>query len=121
MTNGPLSREFEIFVAALDRPISERETFLDECCGEDSPLRERVQRLLASHLLAEAAETLEHHPKSIEPEMPKVIGPYEVRSRLGEGGMGVVYAAEQHHPIRRSVAVKLLKWGSDSTEVLGPV
>lgn len=118
MTSGGLSREFEVFLAALDRASEDRGAFLDERCAGDDPLRARVQALLENHHKAEIAETSEAAPAVTRPEMPGTIGPYAVRSRLGEGGMGVVYAAEQRHPIRRRVAVKLLKGGADSREVL---
>jgi non-specific serine/threonine protein kinase/serine/threonine-protein kinase len=53
------------------------------------------------------------------PGHPERIGPYSIRRRIGEGGMGVVYEAEQETPVRRKVALKLIKWGMDSKQVVG--
>jgi serine/threonine protein kinase len=53
-------------------------------------------------------------------EHPQTIGPYRILEPLGEGGMGAVYKAEQRHPIRRTVAIKIIKLGFDTKEVIAP-
>ncbi len=118
MASSRLNQEFDVFLASLDRPESERVGFVERQCAPDRALRDRVLELLANHKIAESQETTVHAGSGPAPVIPETIGPYTVCSRLGEGGMGVVYAAEQRRPIRRSVAVKLLKSGSDSTDVL---
>ncbi|MEM1186542.1 MAG: serine/threonine-protein kinase [Planctomycetota bacterium] len=120
MNDGKLSQEFEVFLETLERAPAERAAFLEERCAQDGHLRDRVLELLAGHDRAEDHESSVGPGWSVtsQPGTPKAIGPYVVLSRLGEGGMGVVYAAEQSRPIRRRVAVKVLKTGSDSREVL---
>ena len=91
----------------------------------DRELCEEVADLLAEHEAGGAlASTMPTprgsagDPEGIEPGHPKVVGPYKILGILGEGGMGAVYAAEQTEPVRRRVAVKLIKLGMDSKQVL---
>ncbi|MEM1449047.1 MAG: serine/threonine-protein kinase [Planctomycetota bacterium] len=116
---GDLEDQFELFECALERPEGERSAFLDSACGGDAALRERVERLLAAHVVAEATPTrvaAELAPPPFEPRDPEAIGPYRLVERIGEGGMGVVYLAEQREPIERRVAVKLIRAEVDSAE-----
>src|SRR5437764_5456111 len=109
-----------IFFAALDRPPGERAAFLDQACAGDAVLRARIERMLAaqSHLggfldppQAQAApdpgQTGAHAPPT---EAPGAIiaGRYKLLQRIGEGGMGSVWMADQLKPVRRRVAVKLI-------------
>src|SRR4051812_26123569 len=117
----------EIFYAALDLESSEaRSEFLDRACG-DADVRRRVERLLA--LDPEADEFLEApaspptvtatpEARLLAEEPGTVIGPYKLLEAIGEGGMGVVYVAEQQEPVRRRVAVKVIKPGMDSRQVV---
>ncbi len=123
-------RARDIFLAAADLPPGpERERLLDEACRGDADLRGRVQSLLdhdaastPSFLAAPAAARLG------EPDLGEVLaaagapgarlGRYELRKVIGEGGFGIVYLAEQVEPIRRLVALKLLRLGLDSSEVV---
>src|SRR5262245_29424329 len=91
---------------------------LDHACGEDEQLRTDVQRLLIAH---EAIGTFMDRPAA-EPftidspiaEAPGVvIGPYKLLQQIGEGGFGVVFLAEQDWPVRRKVALKIIKPGMD--------
>jgi eukaryotic-like serine/threonine-protein kinase len=133
-----LSREEEVFDAA--RQISdpaEREEFLDEACDQDAGLRERVQRLLSVSTRAEelftecitALRSSADHPESssasanlargFEEEQPGArIGHYKIVEKIGEGGCGAVYMAEQEKPIRRVVALKVIKLGMDTRAVI---
>src|SRR5262245_57486018 len=107
----------ELFAEALERPPSERAAFLDAACAGDPTLRAEVDALLAAH--GRASDFLEAGPPSVSltltaaaPELELSpgtrVGPYDVRERLGAGGMGVVYAA--YHPeLDRRVALKLLR------------
>jgi eukaryotic-like serine/threonine-protein kinase len=113
-----------IFAAALGKaPGLERRAFLDGACGSDDALRRRIERLLEAD--DRTAGILERGPDGIaaphEPpgEQPgDRVGPYKLLQQIGEGGMGVVYMAEQTEPVRRRVALKIIKPGMDSRQVL---
>jgi serine/threonine protein kinase len=118
--------ELDIFNAALELPAGEqRQAYLDEACGGDDELRQRVEQLLRSHDEAgsfmdspaeEIAATEAMRPIAERPGM--TIGPYKLMEQVGEGGMGVVYVAEQREPVRRKVALKIIKPGMDSKDVI---
>jgi serine/threonine protein kinase/regulator of sirC expression with transglutaminase-like and TPR domain len=122
--NANPNRAREIFVAALKLAPDQWDTYLNEACGNDEALRGRVQNLLAAH--KDAGNFLEpagpglmvtiDDPLSERPGM--VIGPYKLLEQIGEGGFGVVYMAEQTEPIRRKVALKVLKPGMDTHQVV---
>jgi eukaryotic-like serine/threonine-protein kinase len=115
----------ELFLAALKIPADERDAHLGAACAEDGDLRERARRLLQAH---EELGTIASSPQSPssptvhEPpaaEQPgAVIGPYKLLERIGEGGMGRVWMAQQTEPVKRLVAVKLIKAGMDSKGVI---
>jgi len=104
----------EIFSAAVEKPRSEREAFLNDVCA-DASLREDVQRLLE----AEDRPALESPVAGMlaAPAPPAMIGRYRIIRLLGEGGMGAVYEAEQEQP-RRTVALKVIRSGLASHELL---
>ena len=113
MTNtSSRAQEKAVFHAARSiRDPSQRETYLDAACAGDRHLRERVDALLAA--LVGAKDFLESPPLetqdclATEPDeaVGTVIGPYKLLERIGEGGFGVVYMAEQAEPIRRRLAL----------------
>jgi serine/threonine protein kinase len=113
-----------IFAAALSKaPGVERRAFLDEACGGDEALRRRVEDLLEAD--DRTAGILERGPDGItgphEPTAERLgdcVGPYKLLQPIGEGGMGVVYMAEQTEPVRRRVALKIIKPGMDSRQVI---
>ena len=119
-------REETIFAAVLAVPSGERANYLDQACGADVQLRQRVELLLRSH--EEAGKFLEPGQPVAErtvvlpaPDAEKpgdVIGHYKIREKLGEGGCGVVYVAEQMEPVRRRVALKVIKLGMDTRNVI---
>ncbi|MDX2035252.1 MAG: protein kinase [Isosphaeraceae bacterium] len=112
-----------IFIRALEMAADQRSAFVDAACACDPGLRERIAILLRAHdepgsFLGNPASM----PGGIEPEAGEgpgsLIGPYKLLELIGEGGMGSVYMAEQSAPVRRMVAVKVIKPGMDSRQVL---
>jgi serine/threonine protein kinase len=121
------AREEAIFVGALALAAEHRPAYLQQACGDNAQLRQRVELLLSSH--EKAGEFLEPgRPQAADktvvvPSMPSekpgdVIGHYKIREKLGEGGCGVVYVAEQTEPVRRRVALKVIKLGMDTRNVI---
>ncbi len=114
----------DLFAAALEVPLADRPDFLNGACGEDHELRQRVERLLAAHAKG-GGGAIGPTPVSGETidgsavECPGTqIGPYKLLQAIGTGGMGVVYMAEQQHPVKRRVALKIIKPGMDSGQVI---
>jgi serine/threonine protein kinase len=112
-----LEREHEIFDACLDLPVDERNECLQRLCGTDEALRMRVLRLLKAHVRAAEATFFTPAVKAIAEDLES-IGPYHIIRVLGQGGMGTVYEAEQLEPVRRHVALKIVKLGMDTKEVV---
>src|SRR5262245_26047642 len=115
----------EIFDEALRRAAGQdRARYLDEVCGGDLELRRRVERLLrASSEAGSFLETPAQDPAATVAEPPvespgTVIGPYKLIEQVGEGGMGSVWMAQQQAPVKRLVALKLIKAGMDSKQVI---
>jgi serine/threonine protein kinase/tetratricopeptide (TPR) repeat protein len=114
-----------IFFAALEQGSpGDRARYLEGACAGDAELRRRVERLLGAHLkvgsflelpVAGTAVTVE---SPAHEEVGATIGPYRLLQKIGEGGMGAVFMAEQTHPVRRMVALKLIKPGMDSRQVI---
>ncbi|MFO0808954.1 MAG: protein kinase [Gemmataceae bacterium] len=116
--------ERSVFLEALEIPApAERAAFLDRACGGDPRLRAAVEGLLAAEARpgsfmrrpAAGDGTADLRPA----EGPGArVGPYKLLQEIGEGGMGVVYMAEQEEPVRRKVALKIIKPGMDSKQVV---
>ncbi|HEY1203798.1 MAG: serine/threonine-protein kinase [Bryobacteraceae bacterium] len=106
----------EIAKGALELGSSERTAYLGQACGGDQQLLAEVQAILSADIAAlDGAETV----VSVgEDTTEAFIGPYRLLRKLGEGGMGIVYHARQQHPIRRDVALKIIKPGMDSKQVI---
>src|SRR5437016_4640673 len=124
--------ERDIFIAALQREDpAQRRAYLDGACARQPDLRRQVEQLLRLH---EGAGSFLEKPAAEPPatgafqdaaqqasssEAPgAVIGPYKLIEPIGEGGMGTVWLAQQTEPVRRLVAVKLIKAGMDSRQVI---
>jgi serine/threonine protein kinase/Flp pilus assembly protein TadD len=116
--------ERDVFEAALELPLEDRAAYLDNICGYDAALRQRLEALLSKH--DQAASFLE---KPVVPALAALdgppcerpgtlVGPYKLLQQIGEGGMGIVYMAEQQEPVRRKVALKIIKPGMDSRQVI---
>ncbi len=132
--------EESIFFAALEkRTPAERQAYLESACASDAELRRRLEALLKAHeqsgdlldspanllrAAAKGADTLLERPLAGTPEAiidkpstespGTVIGPYKLIEQIGDGGMGNVWMAQQTEPVKRLVAVKLIKAGMDS-------
>jgi WD40 repeat protein/serine/threonine protein kinase len=121
-----IERQREIFLKALEKPTApERAAYLDGACGNDAALRAEVESLLQHHtaggFLESPAEGLVQtvHGESGPSEQPgMMIGRYKLLQQIGEGGCGVVYMAEQEEPVRRRVALKVIKLGMDTKQVI---
>jgi eukaryotic-like serine/threonine-protein kinase len=108
-----LQTERELFEACVDLAAGQRTAWLQEHCG-DSALRERILRLLRAHDSAQQHGSLEQSPIVTA----RRIGDFDLIERIGEGAMGEVWLAEQTAPVRRRVAVKIVKAGTGSREVI---
>jgi serine/threonine-protein kinase len=125
MTVRQLDEEAIFNVARKITPLAVREEYLGQACGDDEALRGRVQDLLRVHdeeqsfLRSPAlgpSITVDQQPSTDRPGM--VIDPFKLLQQIGEGGMGTVFMAEQTEPVRRMVALKIIKPGMDSAQVI---
>jgi serine/threonine protein kinase/Tol biopolymer transport system component/tetratricopeptide (TPR) repeat protein len=115
-----------VFLGALDTAAGpERVAYLDQACGENAELRARIEALLKANDGAGAflrpvnCSTATGFETVTPMEGPgTVIGRYKLLEKIGEGGMAVVYMAEQTEPIRRKVALKIIKLGMDTRQVI---
>ncbi len=115
-----------IFGRALDiESPAERGDYLDQACAKNPQLRAEVEDLLNAH--HEAGSFLDDplvdrpaamHCRPVTEQPGTVIGRYKLKEQIGEGGMGVVYVAEQTEPVRRKVALKIIKPGMDTRQVI---
>src|SRR5262249_14243834 len=116
-----------IFTAALEKGSpAERAAYLDAACGQDRQLRAAVEQLLAHDeaagsflgrpAWADATVTVDEPAGSERPGA--AVGRYRLLEQIGEGGFGIVFMAEQQAPIRRKVALKVIKPGMDSRQVI---
>lgn len=128
--------EREIFLNALELSnASERRQYLKECCGDNVVLRKSVESLLSASVQSDnpldrspaavataTAAAADWMPETFSETHPDLIGttigPYRLMEQIGEGGFGLVYVAQQEHPVRRQVALKIVKPGTGSKEVL---
>jgi serine/threonine protein kinase/Tfp pilus assembly protein PilF len=121
--------EEAIFLTALEmESADQRAAYLDQACAGDPGLRRKVEELLGAHgragcFLDNAAAAWNAqlpigNPQSRAERPGTVIGPYKLMEQIGEGGMGLVFVAEQQQPVRRRVALKIIKPGMDSRQVI---
>jgi serine/threonine protein kinase len=122
----------DIFLKALEKEdAAERYGYLNEACGQDAALRRQVEALLrkqeqagsflerpAADLDATGEETTGSNGVAPAEGPGTRIGQYRLLQQIGEGGMGIVYMAEQQEPVRRMVALKIIKPGMDSAQVI---
>jgi serine/threonine protein kinase len=125
MDTPPNIRLEEIFARAAALPVADRAAWLDAACVGLPELRAEVEALLRSHEASGFMEGVPRNPQ-IESELARLkpeeagdrIGNYKLREKLGEGGFGVVWVADQEVPVRRRVALKIIKVGMDTKEVV---
>jgi len=119
------NRAKAIFLAAIEDHVPEQwPVFLEQACAGDVLLRADVEKLLRAqsemgsfHEMPRSAQLVPGHaPVSEGPGT--VIGPYKLLEQIGEGGFGIVFMAEQQHPVRRKVGLKILKPGMDTRQVV---
>ncbi len=126
----PSSQDHEaaLFQLALSKPAAKRAAWLDAECDGDTARRQRLEALLAAHEQSEtllatqaaAARPTINIDLSDAPDeaVGQTLGRYKWLERVGEGGCGVVYVAEQTEPVRRRVALKVIKLGMDTKQVV---
>jgi serine/threonine protein kinase len=122
---NPKANDLFVRAAEIAAP-DQRRAFLDEQCAGDEALRRQVEGLLAESAklgsfpdhppLTRPVATADYQPITEGPGT--VIGPYKLLQKIGEGGFGVVYMAEQEKPVRRMVALKIVKPGMDTAQVI---
>jgi serine/threonine protein kinase/Flp pilus assembly protein TadD len=118
--------ERDLFLAARPLSAADRRAYLEKACGDNGMLRAEVEALLREHdelgsfLESPAPELAETIVESAIAEQPgTMIGRYRLLEPLGEGGFGIVFRAEQQRPVRRLVALKILKPGMDTRQIIG--
>jgi tetratricopeptide (TPR) repeat protein/serine/threonine protein kinase len=114
-----------VFAQAIEIETAEdRASFLDQACRSDPELRREVEKLVADYFRAgsflerPAAQIVATVDEPVSEGPGRMVGPYKLLEQIGEGGFGVVFMAEQQEPIRRKVALKVLKPGMDSKQVI---
>ncbi len=122
MHDNQLKRIQELFHRAENLSREEQSAMLDEACGTDESLRNKVERLLQlpTTEVDDFVQTLAFgvDDSQADSQIPAQIGHYKIIRRIGAGGMGVVYLAQQQKPIRRQVALKLIKRGMDTEQTI---
>jgi serine/threonine protein kinase len=123
--NGAPDADITVFTEALRLPSHERGRYLIEACQGDNELQNRVETLLLAYehagdfLQKSAANRSTKTAQALATEKPgDRIGQYKLLQQIGEGGCGVVYMAEQEAPVRRRVALKIIKPGMDTKNVI---
>jgi WD40 repeat protein len=118
------NREEFLLELALKKPADKRVAFLDAMCEGDPALRQRLEAMLAEHERSAECPAPEESTSDAPPERSHAEGPgkmidrYKLLEKVGEGGFGVIYVAEQREPVRRRVALKIIKLGMDTKQVV---
>jgi len=131
MSETQWNRAKQVFHEALEKSARDRDALVASACGDDQQLRAQVHALLRAHdeageflaspngIMSDAARAVAAIAAEEAPEGPgSRIGRYKLLQSIGEGGFGEVFMAEQEEPIRRRVALKIIKLGMDTKEVI---
>ncbi len=118
MTPERWQRIDEILSQAREQPAGNRSTFLDGACPDDPTLRREVETLLAFDERPAFIDQPAFNVHGDDPDVGRRIGPYQILRLLGRGGMGAVYLAARQDDYRRQVAIKVVKRGMDSDEIV---
>ena len=116
--------EVVVFTEAVHLPVKERAAYLERACAGDARLRRQVEALLRTHdrvgdFLEQPQTVMEARPGTSAGEQAgDRIGRYKLLQQIGEGGCGIVFMAEQETPVRRRVALKIIKPGMDTKSVI---
>src|SRR6266550_207527 len=115
--------ERKIFFEALEMATPDaRAAYLQRACGGDVTLRRKVDELLKEHFSNDsllAGPAMEGERPTVSPiEEARMIGRYKLLEKIGEGGFGEVWMAEQREPVKRRVALKIIKLGMDSRQIV---
>jgi tRNA A-37 threonylcarbamoyl transferase component Bud32/tetratricopeptide (TPR) repeat protein len=122
--SSPQNREEVLFALMLEKPAAKRAAFLDAMCDGDDALRQRLEARLTAHEVPDektsaVAKTIKLNiPEAPDEAVGQTLGRYKLLEKVGEGGCGVVYVAEQSVPVRRRVALKVIKLGMDTKAVV---
>ena len=117
--------DLDIFANAWEiKDDAQRCAYLDEACRDDQHLRQEIEKMLEMSRTNDSFLELDRDSGSAgETSLQQIrigaqVGPYKLKEKIGEGGMGVVYLAAQSAPLRRQVALKVIKLGMDTKEVV---
>ena len=111
----------EIFADVMELPVSERAAYLERVCSSDPAQRARIEALLRGFAASDRfleTPAIERPRGAAEKKPGDMIGRYRLIRRVGSGGCGIVYLAEQREPVRRQVALKVIKLGLDTKQVV---
>jgi serine/threonine protein kinase len=122
MPAKPLDEEALFHAARRIADPEARAQFIDQACGDHAGLAERVRALVEMHEReADSADRPSPETREYEPVAERAgarVGPYRLMEQIGEGGFGLVFVAEQQEPVKRKVALKIIKPGMDSQQVI---
>src|SRR5689334_17317500 len=122
MGNLPCDEEALFHAARRLQSPQERTEYLRSACGDDAALRGRVQELLRAYDEEDSLGGVRLGPTveaaGVMPVPGTVVGPYRLLEQIGEGGFGIVFMAEQQQPVRRRVALKVIKPGMDTRQII---
>ena len=117
-----------IFTTVRELQAADRSGYLDDACGNDAELRSQVEVLLAADMdagsfLNDPDATLPQSRFVVTPDIPsemagQIMGKYKLLQSIGDGGFGTVWMAEQKEPVKRRVALKIIKLGMDTKQVI---